>query len=365
MVDDDGAIWRDCVTLNHHRAFFLTHVLHDHGHQHFTHQGSATLEVAHHVRQRLVGLLHLGLLLNAAGGRAASSTESPCCCRVHALNGLTRVGQHVQLLLVHLVVALHCKTRSGLGHVGGIQHDVGIQSAHGAAELIVRHSNRALGALYAVCAHAPAQARVAAVERVLLVEHVADVAKWHTRTLFAEAPERRVGEIAVRVRRWPVEKHMRAKPVAAAHTGHHGAAVLHQAICHGMHMGRVGLVVLHHAAVWALEHHHIHPAAIPQLGCAHLFVVRVVPAVFLHRPFAGHVPSPIQARALAADILAAVFAPPACTGLAKALYQLRVLREHTRQAAGVHPALTAQPSCVGHVVALAGPVPVDFVTADR
>ena len=86
-----------------------------------------------------------------------------------------------------------------------------------------------------------------------------------------------------------------------------------------MHMGRIGLVVLHHAAVWALEHHHIHPAAIPQLGRANLLVVWVVPAVFLHRPFTRHVPSSVQARALAANILAAVGAPPACTGLAKAL----------------------------------------------
>ena len=120
MIYDDGALRADCVALDHHSGFLLAHVLHDHGHQHFAHQGARALEIAHHVRQRLVGLLHLGLLLNAAGCRAASAAESPCCCRIDALDGLAGVGQHVHLLLGHLIVALYGKACARLRHVGRV-----------------------------------------------------------------------------------------------------------------------------------------------------------------------------------------------------------------------------------------------------
>ena len=242
-----------------------------------------------------------------------------------------------------------------------IQHDVGIQAAHGAAELVIFHRYRALGALHAVGTHSPAQARIAAVERVLLVEHVAHIAKRHARAFLAEAPERHIGEIAVCVGCRPVEQHVGPKPVAAAHAGHHHAAELHQSIGHRMHMGRVALVKLHHAPIAALEHHHIHPAAVPHFGRAHFLVRRVEPAVFGHRELSRHVKSPVQARAATTKLRVVVGAPPANARLPKAANQLLVLGEHARQAAGVHPALSAQPSRIAQVVLHAGPVPVDLV----
>ena len=120
VIDNDGALRADCVALDDHGGFCLAHVLHDHGHQHFTHKCARAFEVAHHVRQRLVGLLHLGLLLHAAGRCAASATESPCCCRIDTLDGLAGIGQHVQLLLVHLIVALYGKACARLRHVGRV-----------------------------------------------------------------------------------------------------------------------------------------------------------------------------------------------------------------------------------------------------
>ena len=134
----------------------------------------------------------------------------------------------------------------------------------------------------------------------MLVQHVADIAKRHARVFFPEAPERHIREVLVRIRCGAIKQYMRAQPVAAAHLGYHRAAVLHQVVGNGVHMCRVVFVVLHHPAIFGLEHHHIVPAAVPQLGHAHFLVERVEPAVFGHGPFARHIKRTVHTGAATA-----------------------------------------------------------------
>ena len=160
LVDHHRAVGAHCVTLNHDALLFPAQVLHQHSHQQFAHLRTPTLEVAHHVGQRLVGLLHLGLLLHARCGRTAPATEGTRCCRVHPLDRLARISQQLQLARSHLVITLHLKGCALLGHVHMVKHNVCVQAAHSAAKLLVRHGHGTLGALYSVSTHAPAQARI-------------------------------------------------------------------------------------------------------------------------------------------------------------------------------------------------------------
>ena len=126
LVDHHRAVSAHCITFDHDALLFPAQVLHQHGHQQLTHLRAPPLEVAHHVCQRLVGLLHLGLLLHARCGRAAPATEGTRCCRVHPLDRLAGIGQQLQLARSHLVITLHLKGCALLGHVHMIQDNVRI-----------------------------------------------------------------------------------------------------------------------------------------------------------------------------------------------------------------------------------------------
>ena len=71
LVDGHSPVCRDGIALDDDRLLILAQVLNDHAHQQLAHHGAAGLEVADHVRQRLICLLYLGLLLHATGGSAA------------------------------------------------------------------------------------------------------------------------------------------------------------------------------------------------------------------------------------------------------------------------------------------------------
>ena len=317
------------------------------------------------MRQRLVGLLDLGLLLNPAGGRAAPARERARCRRIDALDRVAGVLQLLQLLRVGLKVPLDLELRARLGHVLRIEHDVRVRPCHRAPENVIRHRHRALGALRAVRTHAPAQPSIAIVQGVLLVDQPAHVAKGHARAVLAEAPERHVGEMPVVVDRRAIEQAVRPQPVAAPHLGHRRAHVLHPTVGQRKDVRRVVGVVLHHAPIRAFQHHHVRPAPIPKLGHAHFLAHRVEPAVFHPRPLARDVPCPVQARAAAAVARLVILGPPVDPGPAVTANQLLLLREHPRQPRRMQPALPTQPARVAQIVARARPIPVNLVAMHR
>ena len=205
----------------------------------------------------------------------------------------------MELLGVELEVALDLEPGALLGHVIGVQHDVGVRAGDLLAELAVRHGHGTLGALGAHRTHAPAQLGDAGIEVVLREKHVAHKAIRNLRHVLAVAPEWDVGELVVRVRARSVVQHVRTHPVAHAHPGDEFLDQLAAAHLHGCLVDLVGGVELDRPAVGHLEDQGRHPAPIPNLGDANLLILGVEPCVFLNRPGALGVQGSQQAGGLA------------------------------------------------------------------
>ena len=108
LVEHHGAVSAHGITLNHHGALTVANIADEQAEQHFPHQLSAGAKVVHDGFLQLVGLLHLGLLLQAARGIALAPHKA-AGGRPHTLHGGARHIQHTQLLLIELVVAVHIK----------------------------------------------------------------------------------------------------------------------------------------------------------------------------------------------------------------------------------------------------------------
>ena len=362
MIDDHLARRVERVTFDHHGLLLAAHVGNDHRHQQLAHQRPRVLEVIHHVCQRHLGLLKLGLLLDARRGRALLAHE----CRAHAadaLHGAPAVVHQLELLLVQLKVALDLEARARLRHMARVQHNVGVGAGDHAAELGVRHVHGALGALGAHGGHAPAQLGDAPVQVVLREDHVPHQPVGHAGQILAVAEHGHVGEIPVRVRRRAVVQHVRPHPVGAAHLGQQLNLQLGSA---GLHRGcvrHVGRVEFHHAAGAQLEHHGFHPAAIPDLGHADGVVLVVEPSVLLHRPGALTLDGRHQAGAVSTlQHIAGKVGHPLLGAVDD---DLLVLREKLRHALTLDPPAAKQPARIAQIGLTRLHVPPDFVAMNR
>ena len=189
---------------------------------------------------------------------------------------------------------MHLEHGAGLSHVVGIQNNVGIGPGNLLAELGIAHGHGALGALGSHHTHAPTQFGRATVHTVLLVDHAAGIAIGHARAVLAESHKRHVGEKAVAVRARAIVQLVRAQPVGHTHARNRGHRHLAGARGHGVEVGGVVFVKLHHPAVRAGQHGHLLPAPVPELGQAQLAAGGVVPPGFLHRPATRLVPCVLQ-----------------------------------------------------------------------
>ena len=127
-VDDDRAVFAHRIAFDDDSGFFLAHVLNDHRTEQVADLATRIPKVTHQPRQRLVGLLNLGLLLQARRRRALLALES-CRHAADALDGGAVVLQHLEMLVGQGVVALDLESGAWLSHALRIELDARVHAA--------------------------------------------------------------------------------------------------------------------------------------------------------------------------------------------------------------------------------------------